>query len=229
LGAESISKRLDRVFISEDLVNLSGRYRSWVAYPFLSDHAPVLLQIENTSYPTAYPFKLNPTWLKENDFSQIVHEVWNDQQFLQESGVQRRLVWKLKCLKQRVKIWAKQQRLQKNLKLDKLEEELQASYLENSWGARRIEVDNHIKSLEEERNILLLAEEELWRQRSRAIWIKSGDQNTKFFFIILPVLEGTTNIYGKFWLKMGRFLLDKRILKKRQTYFTKFLRGVGSF
>jgi len=27
----------------------------------------------------------------------------------------------------------------------------------------------------------LKAEEELWRQRSRAIWIHGGDQNTKFF------------------------------------------------
>jgi hypothetical protein len=28
---------------------------------------------------------------------------------------------------------------------------------------------------------ILKAEEELWRQRSRAIWIHSGNQNTKFF------------------------------------------------
>jgi hypothetical protein len=42
-GLESISKRMDRVFIFEDLLQHLGRYRSWVYYPFLSDHAPVFL------------------------------------------------------------------------------------------------------------------------------------------------------------------------------------------
>jgi hypothetical protein len=84
-------------------------------------------------------------------------------------------------LKQRLKLWVKQQRLQKHLKLEKLEEDLEASYQVNSWGVRRLEVDCHIKSLEEEKNKQLLVEEELWRHQSRAIWIKSGDQNTNFF------------------------------------------------
>lgn len=39
-----------------------------------------------------------------------------------------------------------------------------------------------MKLLEIERNQILLAEEKLCRQRSRAIWIESGDQNTKFFY-----------------------------------------------
>jgi endonuclease/exonuclease/phosphatase family metal-dependent hydrolase len=41
-GDESILKRLDQVYMSEDLINGAGRFRSWVAYPYLSDHAPVI-------------------------------------------------------------------------------------------------------------------------------------------------------------------------------------------
>jgi hypothetical protein len=85
-GADSIAKRLDRILISEDILNSVGLYRSWVEYPFVSDHAPVLLQLEITPLYKAYPFKLNSQWLYEKDFNSIVHKVWNDQKYLSEGG-----------------------------------------------------------------------------------------------------------------------------------------------
>jgi hypothetical protein len=42
-------------------------------------------------------------------------------------------------------------------------------------------MDLHIKILEVEPDKILQAEEEKWRLRSRALWLKSGDKNTKFF------------------------------------------------
>jgi hypothetical protein len=48
-------------------------------------------------------------------------------------------------------------------------------------GTLHFMMDVPLKDLENERNILLKEIEEHWRQRSRDIWIKSGDLNTKLF------------------------------------------------
>jgi hypothetical protein len=40
-----------------------------------------------------------------------------------------------------------------------------------------------------------MAEEELWRQQSRVIWIKSGDQNTKFFHQFSSFRRNTKHIW----------------------------------
>jgi hypothetical protein len=87
----------------------------------------------------------------------------------------------IEILKKMNKIMGKTTKMQKLSKLKKLEEDLKPHIQVNSGGVRSFAKEKHIKLLEEERNILLVAEEELWRQHSRALWIKSGDQNTKFF------------------------------------------------
>jgi hypothetical protein len=98
-GEEEILKRLDRVLVSEDLLLSSARYRTWVEYPFISDHAPVMLQLGSGISSVAHPFKFNLDWLHDDRFVSMVKEVWDSQQAQREEGAQRRLVWKLKLLK----------------------------------------------------------------------------------------------------------------------------------
>jgi hypothetical protein len=66
----------------EDVLTTSCRFRAWVEYPFISDHAPIFLQLGEDRTVAAYPFKLNPAWLQDASFDSMVSEVWNDTTFM---------------------------------------------------------------------------------------------------------------------------------------------------
>jgi hypothetical protein len=134
VGSYSISKRLDRFLISEHLVSSEDRIRSWVDFPFLSDHAPIFLHLDSTALRITYPFKLNSGWLLEANFNSIVTEVWKDPLYLTEPCIQHRLIWKLKCLKARIKSWASTQRKHNTQRLQDLESEIQALLLADAWA-----------------------------------------------------------------------------------------------
>jgi hypothetical protein len=133
-----------------------------VEYPYISDHAPVLTQLGNIVSTVAHPFKLNPTWMREDSFSTLVQEVWNDYEFQQEDGAQRRLVGKLKQLKKRVKSWSKEKCLQGHLALDKLEEELAFHFKQKTWGMYSSVTEHCFMFLKVEQKKHLLDEEDRW-------------------------------------------------------------------
>lgn len=43
------------------------------------------------------------------------------------------------------------------------------------------ETTSEIKEVRNEINEMITREEVMWKQRSRALWLKCGDENTKFF------------------------------------------------
>jgi hypothetical protein len=89
LGSTSISKRLDRFYLSESLLTMDEIIRTWVDSPFLSDHAPTLLQFGTYATRLSIPFKLNSCRLAEDGFTAIVFAVWNDPKFQSESSIQQ--------------------------------------------------------------------------------------------------------------------------------------------
>jgi hypothetical protein len=81
---------------------LSSRdyYHTWVEYPFISDQAPIIFQMDIASVYKSCPFKINPIWLMEHDYKTLFYKVWKDPKYFSETGYQCKLVWKLKDLKQ---------------------------------------------------------------------------------------------------------------------------------
>jgi hypothetical protein len=158
-----------------------GRYRTWVDLPYVSDHAPVVAQFDFHQFLVAYPFNLNPYWMTEVDFTSIVKELWWDTSFLLLSNVQHRLVWKLKVLKDQIKSWARLRRCAKLKRLESLEEEIRMALLDLPRSGMNPNKECRLKYLETEHNQILLLEEEHWRQKSCAVWLKCGDRNNKYF------------------------------------------------
>eukprot|EP00253_Pinus_taeda_P030540 PITA_30540 len=87
----------------------------------------------------------------------------------------------LKRLKKATISWAKERQKKQNEDLIKIREELKVLESMEADGYSTQASKDRFLSLEKSQNQILLAKEEEWRLKSRAIWLKSGDENTSFF------------------------------------------------
>jgi hypothetical protein len=81
------------------------------------------------------------------------------------------------------------------------------------------------QQLESERNKILLAEESLWRQRSRATWVKSGDLNTKFFHSFASSSRNKKHIWDITDESGNKHNTQQDIKATTTNYFTNFYKA----
>ena len=87
----------------------------------------------------------------------------------------------MKNIKKTTILWAKEKALKDMESINIINEPLGSLYNDGDGGFMDEEAQNKIKDLETRRNKILSDREELWQLRSRAIWLATGDENTKLF------------------------------------------------
>jgi len=161
------------------LPSYSGR--ALVNLPFLSDHAPICLQIGEGRFDAGQPFKFNPYWLRETTFNNLVNSVWNDCSLTVPRDTQGNLIRKLTRLKSQTIHWLKDKKEREQAELNNIELELEDLLKLKIQDHSCADLDYRIHCLEEAWNKYLQEDEERWRLKRRMLWLAGGDKNARFF------------------------------------------------
>lgn len=129
---------------------------------------------------------------------------------------------RLQYIKENLKKWNREVFNNIFMERDRLEsdlENLHSRIIGNGMSKMEFEEE---KLLKKEYAEILAKEETYWRQKSRELWLKEGDQTTLFFHNLVKARRSLNEITGQ----GGKILEDpKEINKEAIEYFSNFLKG----
>jgi hypothetical protein len=146
----------------------------------MSDHTPLLLQGEIEHYQNT-SFCFENFWVHINGFKEVVQQIWNKP--VHSTMPLKRLNTKLARVTKGIRRWRKEKVGETRLQLAIVKEvllQLEAAQETRRLTSQETELRRRLKA----RNTGLAAiEKSRIRQRSRLVYIRYGDTNTKFFHI----------------------------------------------
>ncbi|KAI0531018.1 hypothetical protein KFK09_000567 [Dendrobium nobile] len=180
----NLFQRLDRILFNNDwLARFSGTNVEHLSRT-LSDHVPLLLNINVINHIGNYAFRFLNMWLLHDNFKVVLQNNWNAPVFPDNniSGMLR--LWaKLARLKQCLRYWNKHSF--KNIFSNILEMEAKAIEWEGIFLDNPSEVNSaKLSAIKNDLVNLQKQEEAFWHQKANAKFVIEGDRNTKFFHAI---------------------------------------------
>lgn len=173
-GDDLVMERLDRAFVNEACITLFNHVHSHHIQNYNSDHLPILVELGEKANVWKWVkkkrrFFFEEYWTQQPDCEEVIKESWTN-----ERGA---VNLKLSYCASRLAVWNRRANghipSMLNMVRDKLESLTMCNDTDRSRALK--------EELNKEYDTLLENLESVWKQRSRVSWLKSGDQNTRFF------------------------------------------------
>ena len=146
----------------------------------LSDHTHLMMKHKFQNYG-ALPFKFYNSWMKEQDFEEVIGNSWESYQHNSKDHRQYTLAKKIKSLKQDIKKWRcgkkENQKIEKNNilnKSDAIDANRDQGACEEQESVERDVLINNLKKIER-------MEAEDFKQINKNKWNLEWDENSKLF------------------------------------------------
>lgn len=141
-----------------------------------SDHRPLVTFISHEQDEPKRMFRFNSRMSHKDGFRESVYRGWKG--LGQMQMLQKPLAQRLKQCRHQISVWKRHNRSNTEELIHTLRGRLDQAIVSNSATTQDVAV------LKDELNQAYLEEEIFWKQRSRVMWLRAGDKNTKYFHSI---------------------------------------------
>lgn len=167
---DEVEERLDRALCTQSWLTMFPQATLTNLVAAMSDHSPTGLNLHGADIiHVQRRFRFENAWLKEEELHSVVHDSWS-------RGCPNDVLGKFVTCTEDLAEWDRNLRTKFRRAIERCKRVIDSlSYYHDVESERLLAV------AKSRLGVLLMQEEDFWRQRAKVHWLKEGDRNTKFF------------------------------------------------